>query len=122
MIYVFCITYTYFVPYHIYGISQMYSNIYFSVSMIFILSVILPYACPVRNIRFAYPQTILLFLMVCMCPTSRVECSVRPPYVFQWAIRTLHLVYALSSVSLHLWVWLYHVLNCVSCSKCYSCI
>jgi hypothetical protein len=40
---------------------------FFSVFMMFIVSVILPYACPVLSIWFEYPELLLLFLIACIC-------------------------------------------------------
>jgi hypothetical protein len=40
---------------------------FFYIFMTFIVSVILPCACPVFNIRFKYPELPLLFLIACMC-------------------------------------------------------
>jgi hypothetical protein len=39
----------------------------FSVFIMFIVSVIHPYVCPVFSMWFGYPELLLLFLIACIC-------------------------------------------------------
>jgi hypothetical protein len=44
-----------------------YLNVCLSFSILFILSIMIPYVCPVFDAWFAYPDLLLLSLMVGMC-------------------------------------------------------
>jgi hypothetical protein len=54
-----------FYLFYICGISLMYLDdfLFVSVCMMFFVSVILPYACPVLSIRLEYPELPLIFLI-----------------------------------------------------------
>jgi hypothetical protein len=82
---------------HIYDIFLLCLDVFlFSVFTTFILSVILPYACPV----FMYDSNIRDCLYVFFI--SSMKCSARLSHVFQWAIHTFHLVYATFLVLIYL--------------------
>jgi hypothetical protein len=61
---------------------------FFSVFMISIVSVILPYACPVFNMWFEYPELQLLLLIACICSLYLVW-NARPvcPMYLSWQSR-----------------------------------
>jgi hypothetical protein len=58
---------------------------FFCVLIMSIVSVMVPYVCPMFNMWFEYPE-LRLFLIACMFFVSNVECSACLPYVFQWAV------------------------------------
>jgi hypothetical protein len=66
--------------FYICGIFLMYLGVFlfFSVFMMFILSVILPYVCPVLSIWFKYPELPLLFLSVYVI---YIWCQISGPFI-----------------------------------------
>jgi hypothetical protein len=60
--------------------------------MISIVSVIVPYVCPVLNIWFAYPVLVLLLLISCMCSLYLVL-NVLPVYPTYFSGQSMHFIW-----------------------------
>jgi hypothetical protein len=97
---------------------------FLSIFLISIVSVMLPYECPVFNMWLEYPDLLLLFVMSLMFFVSGVKWSSCLSYVFHWAAHALHLVYVVLFIFVCLCIWFQYVLYGVFHFECnfYMCI
>jgi hypothetical protein len=92
---------------------------FLSIFMMSILSVMVPYVCPMFSIWFEYPNAVIVPECLYMLFISSVELSLSLSCLLQWAVESCQLVNATFAVFICLGLGFYYVLYCVLCSKCY---
>lgn len=100
--------------YSIGSVNVIFSKVVF-VFMIFILSVTVPYVCPVFSRRFEYPELLLLLLMARMC-SSYLILNILPvcPTYFSGKSKNL-ILYMPFLLYLSVYIWDFHIFYIVSC-------
>jgi hypothetical protein len=92
---------------------------FFSVFMMYTLSIIVPHVCPVLNIWFEYPELSLLFLVARICSLHLVW-NVLPVCPTYFSGQSRHFVWQMPLfLFISIWMGFYYVLYCVLCSECY---
>jgi hypothetical protein len=86
--------------------------------MISMVSVIVPYVCPVFNMVCVSCVTVIASDIVYVLFISSVKRSSSLSDVFQWTVHAFHPVNAISIIFVYLWVWSQYILYCVPRMEC----